>query len=298
MRDVPVGIDMTIEQATDIWLSRYSAANTRAAYASDLRAFLSWFGDLADAMGATTDDLTQYRGERESHGISPATVDRQFAALRAFYDAAQELGLCADNPLGNRPQAVAATSATGTLTPAEVSRLYGAAAGDPRTAALVRLLLGAGMRLAEILALDHADVSGPRHARRLRIVRHGGALSVALDRAGSRSIGDLERTTVGPGPLFIGPSRGRAGSTRLTRFGADHLIKRAATAAGIERPVSANVLRRTHVTTAQHAGVPIDDIRQTMGHTDVRTTRRYFTSPGDQHHPDQHHSDQHHPERS
>jgi integrase/recombinase XerD len=280
MRDVPVGIDMTIEQATALWLSRYSSANTRAAYSSDLRAFLSWFGDLAAAMGATAAELTQYRDERESRGISPATVDRQFAALRAFYDTAHEHGLCADNPLGSRPQAVAATSATGALTPAEVARLYGAAAGDPRTAALVRLLIGGGMRLAEILALDHADVSGPRHARQLRIVRHGGAASVALDRAGSRSIGDLQRSTVSPGPLFIGPSRGRAGSTRLTRFGADHLIKQAATAAGIERPVSANVLRRTHVTTAQRAGVPIDDIRHTMGHIDVRTTRRYLTPPG------------------
>jgi site-specific recombinase XerD len=76
--------------------------------------------------------------------------------------------------------------------------------------------------------------------------------------------------------LFTGPSRGRAGAVRLTRFGADHLIKQAATSAGIERPVSANVLRRTHVTTAQRAGVPIDDIRHTMGHTDVRTTRRYL----------------------
>jgi site-specific recombinase XerD len=80
--------------------------------------------------------------------------------------------------------------------------------------------------------------------------------------------------------LFIGPRRGRAGSVRLTRFGADHLIKQAATAAGIERPVSANVLRRTHVTTAQRAGVAIDDIQRTMGHTDVRTTRRYMEPAG------------------
>ena len=67
---------------------------------------------------------------------------------------------------------------------------------------------------------------------------------------------------------------------RLTRFGADHLIKQAATAARIERPVSANVLRRTHVATAERAGVPIDDIRHTMGHIDVRTTRRYMEPSG------------------
>ena len=280
MRDVSVDIDMAIEQATSMWLAQYASPNTRAAYSADLRTFLSWFGDGAAAMEATTDDMAQYRAEREDGGVNPATVDRQFAALRAFYTAARELGLCGDNPLGSRPQAVAATSATDTLTPPEVARLHEAAALDPRTALLVRLLLGNGMRLAEILALDHADVSGPRHAKRLHIVRHGGAASVVLDRAGSRSIDELEQTTRSPGPLFTGPSRGRAGSMRLTRFGADHLIKQAATTAGIERPVSANVLRRTHVTTAQRAGVPIDDIRHTMGHIDVRTTRRYLEPSG------------------
>jgi integrase/recombinase XerC len=92
-------------------------------------------------------------------------------------------------------------------------------------------------------------------------------------------MGELEQTSPDPGPLFTGPSRGRAGAVRLTRFGVDHLLKQAAAAAGIRRAVSANVLRRTHVTTAQGAGVPIDDIRQRMGHRDVRTTRRYLASP-------------------
>jgi integrase len=65
----------------------------------------------------------------------------------------------------------------------------------------------------------------------------------------------------------------------------------AANTAGIERVVSANVLRRTHVTNAEGRGVPIDDIRRRMGHLDVRTTRRYLTPPD---------SDQptHSPERS
>ena len=258
---------MTIEQATDVWLSRYSSANTRAAYSSDLRAFLSWFGDLAAAMGATTDDLTQYRGERESHGISPATVDRQFAALRAFYDAAHELGLCADNPLGSRPQAVAATSATGTLTPAEVARLYDAAAARSAN----------GRARATAARRRHAPRrdprprprrrvrSAPRQAAAHRSPWRRGAVSCSIVRGRVRSAISSGRQSA-RGRCSSGRPRGRAGSTRLTRFGADHLIKQAATAAGIERPVSANVLRRTHVTTAQRAGVPIDDIRHTMGH--------------------------------
>ena len=276
MRDLPLRIDVPLEQATAAWLSTYSSGNTRAAYSSDLKAFLGWFADDAGALAATAQAINDYRAERQSSGVSEATVNRQFTALRAFYAAARDLGFRDDNPLGARPTAAMTTSATGVLDAAEVARLESVAARDPRTAVLVQLLLGEGMRLAEVLGLDHADVTGPRTAKRLRVVRHGEPISVTLDRASSRSMSALESTTRSPGPLFVGPSRGRAGATRLTRFGADHLLKQAAAASGIRQAVSANVLRRTHVTNAQRDGVAIDDIRRTMGHLDARTTRRYL----------------------
>jgi len=278
MREVPLRIDVTIEEATDAWLSRYSSANTRAAYSSDLRAFLSWFGDDSSALEVTPDTISRYRAERESSGISDATLNRQFTALRAFYATIRELGSRVDNPFGSRPEAAIQSSTTGVLDTHDVTRLESAAAADPRTAVLVRLLLVEGMRLADVLALDHADVSGPRHARRLRVLRRSDADGITLDRAGSRSLTALEQTTPRPGPLFVGPARGRA-ARRLTRFGADHLLKHAAAAAGIAQSVSANVLRRTHVTNSRRDGVPIDDIRETMGHRDVRTTRRYLVQP-------------------
>ena len=289
MGDVRIDLNVTIEQATEAWLSRYGSPNTRAAYASDLRSFLAWHGGAAPGIDVTPDALTQFRAERLSAGASTATIDRQFSALRAFFDAACELGLCHDNPFGARRQTLTTESGTGTLTATEVALLRAASTSDPRTDVLVQLLVDEGLRLAEVLALDHADVSGSRHAKRLRVVRHGRATSIELDRSASQSVGALQRSSTDPGPLFTGPGRGRAGSIRLTRFGADHLLKRAAAAAGITRPLSANVLRRTHVTTAQRAGTPIDEIRQRMGHRDVRTTRRYLAPTN---------TNQPHPERS
>jgi site-specific recombinase XerD len=279
MREVPVSVSMTVGQAADVWLAGYASDNTRLAYASDLRAYLAWFDDESDALGAEPGDLTRYRHEREASGVALSTVDRQFAALRAFYAAACELGACNQNPFGSRPQQVPAESATGVLTPRESDDLRQASCGDVRTAVLVQLLLSEGMRLSEVLGLDHDDVSGGSGAKRLRVRRHGRPIDLTVDRDSSRSIDRLQRAlTHGDGPLLTGPRRaGRP--TRLTRFGADHLLKQAATAAGIERPVSANVLRRTHVATAQRAGVHIEDIRQRMGHRDVRTTRRYL-QPG------------------
>ena len=277
MKSVPVSVQMTAQQVADTWLAAYTSDNTRLAYGSDLRAFLDWFDDDSGVLAADQVVLAHYRAEREASGLARTTVDRQFAALRAFYAAACELGACSESPFGARRRAHTLESATGVLTSAECDRLLDASGRDLRTAVLVQLLLGEGIRLTEVLGLDRDDVSGSVRSKRLRIRRHGRPVEIPIDPANSRSIDRLQRaaTADSDGPLLTGPPRGGR-SMRLTRFGADHLLKQSAAAAGIERPVSANVLRRTHVTIADRAGVHIEDIRHRMGHRDLRTTRRYL----------------------
>src|SRR5262245_41657834 len=141
MRQGPLRIDTNIERATDEWLSQYSSANTRAAYSSDLRAFLSWFGDETSALDVTTQTIGEYRAERESSGVSEATVNRQFTALRAFFATVCAQGNRLDNPFGSRREAASPSSTTGILDAGDVTRLEAAAALDPRTAVLVQLLL-------------------------------------------------------------------------------------------------------------------------------------------------------------
>jgi len=53
VRDVPIRIDVTVAEATEVWLSRYSSVNTRAAYSADLRKFLAWYDTAASAMDLT-----------------------------------------------------------------------------------------------------------------------------------------------------------------------------------------------------------------------------------------------------
>lgn len=61
---------------------------------------------------------------------------------------------------------------------------------------------------------------------------------------------------------------------RLTRFGADYLIKQVDDAAGLGATLSANGLRRAHIAGEHSAGVSLDDIGRRVGHNDVRTTVR------------------------
>ncbi len=124
---------MTAAEVAEIWLARYGSANTRLAYGSDLRAFLAWWDEPSLALTATATELDRYRRERGTSGVSESTLDRQTAALRAFYEAAWELGACTVNPLGSRPAALPVASSTGLLSADESDRLRSVALDDPRT---------------------------------------------------------------------------------------------------------------------------------------------------------------------
>ena len=62
--------------------------------------------------------------------------------------------------------------------------------------------------------------------------------------------------------------------SRLTRFGADHLIRQLRTDEATEQ-VTANALRRFHITARRHGGADLDDVRDRAGLADVRSVRRY-----------------------
>jgi len=267
---------MTPEQVSEIWLSRYTSPNTRAAYGSDVRSFLGWCADSASSPWETTAaSLSNYRSAREAEGLGPASIERQLSAIRSFFSTAESLGAC-PNPFPTREPPADKASPTNALTPAEVGSLQAAADRDPRASALVHLLLGTGLRLAEVLAIDHEHLSGSANTTRVAVEGRTEGRTFVLGREAARAVRRLRRASVGRGPLFVAKRTNNGSATRLTRFGADLLIKQAADAADIARAVSANVLRRTYVANARRAGHDLEAIRRNMGQRDVRTTRRYL----------------------
>lgn len=271
---------ITVEQVATTWLATYRSTNTRDAYRRDLDAFTMW----CDARGlaplaCSPRQLVAYRDAKSTAGASPATVNRHLSSLRAFFDAAVEMGAAASHPLPRRTAAAIAPSETTALSLEAAHRLLSASHVEPRTAVLVHLLLRDGLRLAEALGLDHAHVDGPARAKVVTVRRHGRDHRITLSADSSAAVVALQRAHGRTGPLLAGRATDHV-RKRITRFGADHLIKGAARAAGLD-DVSANVLRHTHAALAQQAGDGAEEIRDRMGHRDVRTTRRYLTNDHD-----------------
>lgn len=271
--------DARLQALVSGWLGSYPSPNTRAAYGGDFGAFRLWCdrnGSLPLSVG--TEDLVRYLSACEAAGASSSTLARRASALDSFFRFA-----CANDALDANPAAamprpeVTAARTTPRLDAADATALLRASDRvGPKAAALVRLLMLDGLKLGEVLA---ADASGfdARPAPALTVARRGRELAVPLHGATARRL-DRYLGRRRRGPLLLSDTAGRA-DERLTRFGADYIVKKVSVAARLRAAVSANALRRRYVAAAIEAGHDVEEVRDRLGHRDARTAARYVDRP-------------------
>ena len=150
-----------------------------------------------------------------------------------------------------------------------------------RDRALLLFLARTGARVSEALAVDFCDLrlecQRPQvllrgKGRKERIVPISDDLAKALTALMSERGAKHHEAC----PLFVG-----ANGTRLTRFGATHIVRRAVATATLSMPdlahksVSPHVLRHTLAMTLLQSGVDLLTIQAWLGHSQVATTHRY-----------------------
>jgi integrase/recombinase XerD len=269
-----------VQQSTlEGWLNAQLSPNTRAAYRCDLEALRNWCArDGSIPLTADTATLVAFQAAREAAGDSDSTLRRRWSALSSFYNFAVEHDLRSTNPtLGvDRPKVLSGDpSPTMRLSDDAIASYRAVAAAlDPRLEALVALLVCDGLKVAEALALDIDDVSGRSPTTTITVRRRGETKRIVLDHDSARAV----RRCIGKrrsGPVFVSERSSKSDAPhRLTRFGADHLIRQLRTDDANEQ-VTANALRKFHISTRQAGGEGLDDVRDRAGLADVRGVRRY-----------------------
>ena len=266
------------------WLAGQSSANTRAAYRTDLAAFTRWCaGGATMPLRADLATIVAFQSVRAAAGDSPSTLRRRWSTLSSFYQFAVDADVVAVNPVdgAERPKVNPADgSPTDVLTRRDVQAYLDMAnAMDPRLDALVSLLVYDGLKLGEALALDVNDVTGRPPKVSLVVRRNGRATKTSLDSRSARAVHRCAGRRTGE-PLFTSGARSaRASVRRLSRFGADHLLRQLS-GDGQER-VTANELRRYFVQSTHDAGATEDEVRRRSGLADVRSVRRYLRTDDD-----------------
>jgi integrase len=216
--------------------------------------------------------------------FAPATANRIMAAVRGTLREAWAAGLLDPDTrdrlvFGLRNARTGRLQAGRVLGRGEVAALFAECARDPgpagaRDGAIVALMVGAGLRRAEVVGLNLGDVD--QVGASVRVLGKGDAeRRVPLTRAVVPHLeGWLAWRGRGRGPLFVPVRRGKVQRGRLTVSAVWRVVAHRAKAAGL--PATApHDCRRTAATSLLEGGADLGIVQTILGHRSITTTTRY-----------------------
>jgi len=239
---------------------------SRRAYRADLRAFAAWLD--SNGLGLDTVDarvLSDYVGElgRGHRRLAPASISRRLAAIRSFLRFSFGPAAVPDAALSpRRPRRLPDAPKA-----AEVEELLELAQGDSplaiRNRALLELLYSCGLRSAEAVGLDLADVDFEREAVHV----HG--------KGGKERVVPLGEEAAHHVALYL-----RDGRPELVRGAVDALFlsvrgRRLDTSTVRRLLRHPHRLRHAFATHLLEGGADLRVIQELLGHSSLSTTQIY-----------------------
>lgn len=271
------------------WLAAYDtqymlplrlSPRTRVEYRRDLAEFASFLAqqrgvDRPDQLNLA--DLRAHTAILAERGLTVACRRRKIAAIRSFlHFLYQQHVLQQDLALRVLPPPRVAPPLR-VLSAQECSRLRAACTDAPRDAALVGLMLNAGLRLDEVRNLRVADLMLPRSAPltllpavRIRGVPHR-SRTLPLDPATALALNACldERPAAPSSPVFLSKFK-RSLSIRGVRLCVAAVLARAGIA-----DASVHTLRHTYAVNHLRSGASLHELQLLLGHASRKTTARY-----------------------
>jgi integrase/recombinase XerC len=286
--DAPVPADAALIRAFEEHLrfGRGLSPNTVAAYRIDVTSLAVFLARSASSLGeADHRRLRRWLAYLATRGYARSSMARKTATVRTFYRWAARRSLVPGDP-----SAQLATPATGSRLPTvlkrgEVEAILEQPADDPvglRDRAILELLYGGGLRVAELCGLDAGDID--TGGRRVRVMGKGSKERVVP--IGDFAADAVETYLAGGRPAFFGGAmlaggeddaplflnrRGRRMSPRDVRAMVDRYGRQALPG----RRVSPHTMRHTYATHLLEGGAEIRVVQELLGHASAATTQRY-----------------------
>ena len=264
-----------------------ASPNTIAAYARDVAQFTVWAerAGVTEPSAVTPLLLRRYLAYLSTRQMARRTIARKAAALRRYFDCLRRRGLVAANPArrlsapkgeGRLPRVLKEQELAALL---DLNPSGAAPAGDPlseavnvRDRAVLELLYGSGLRVAELCALRTGDLD---LARGRFVVWGKGSKqrqlpmsepSVEAVRAWLQQGRHLLSTPESPSDALFLNRRGRTLTPRDVR----RILDRRSPV-----PTHPHALRHTFATHLLDNGADLRAVQELLGHADLATTQIY-----------------------
>ncbi|MEM0138558.1 MAG: tyrosine-type recombinase/integrase [Thermoplasmatales archaeon] len=223
------------------------------------------------------DHLQSSRAGRGSRPLAPATVNKHLIGLRVFFGWLVATGQVRDNPVGKiRLVATGGPTQPKWLTRNEQAALVRAvmAGGNLRDMAIIGLMLHAGLRVAEVCAVDRADldVSERKGVVRVRKGKGNKYREVPLNNTVRKILSEWLAANPA-GPLF--PNRR---GHPISVSGVEKMFAEYVARARPPLEATPHSLRHTFCRNLLDRGVSLDQVAALAGHSSLDVTKRY-TAP-------------------
>ena len=290
MADAPAGLVHPAQALAARWASylqhdRRRSAHTVRAYVATAHRLIDFLGryrgeeiEAGGLLGISAQDLRAFLADRRAQGLGASSAARELSGVRAFLSyAAEQQGQHAQLPrtrAPKRPRTLPRPAAPDEAV--ELAENAADAASTPwigaRDLAILLLLYGAGLRVAEALSLSAAilpvgqtlRVTGKRS--KTRIVPVVPAVREAIDDYVRQCPYPLKGDT----PLFVG-ARGAALNPDLVR----RVVAGARRRLGLPDTLTPHALRHSFATHLLARGADLRALQELLGHASLSSTQIY-----------------------
>ena len=259
---------------------KHASANTIGAYQNDLKklaAYLEKQG-ISSVQKISETSLNSYVLSLEKEGMTPASVSRNIASMKAFLLYLLKSGSITGDPSERiRPPKVI-KKAPQIIPPEMIDRLLKQPDVNTnkglRDKAMLELLYATGMKVSELITIKTGDINlSGRYLvcgeKRERIVPFGKAARSAL-----QEYNKIRETAFVKEPtelLFLNSS-----GEQLTRQGFWKILKAYANGAGIKE-INPNIIRHSFAAHMLDNGADLISVQEFLGHADISTTQLYLS---------------------
>lgn len=268
---------------------RNASEHTQRAYSRELHNFATHMvaksGAGVSVAKIEHQQIRAYLSELYGRGLSKASVARALAGIRSWFKWMARRGYVEQNPASLVATPKLPKHLPRVPTIEQMNHVVDAVADDgtawpERDRAIFELLYGCGIRNAELVGLNLADIHWANEAilvrgkgRKERHVPLGDAAAMALreylpDRAARLAAAEKHIDAL----LLNAKVRGEG---RLTTRSVGRIVKRIAMAHGLPSEVHPHTLRHAFGTHMLEEGADLRAIQELLGHERLSTTQRY-----------------------